>query len=200
MFQDCDMRLLSRLIGLRWSAGLPLLMAIAAAVALTWMPAIWGTPAGQALAQVSAQATVVSTADATQVLGEATFSETATGLEMSATLSNVSPGLHGFHIHAAGSCADGGKGAGGHYNPLSTEHGYLPGDGLGDAHAGDMGNILIAADGSGSLTVTLPGLTLAGDAPFIQDRAVILHAKPDDFGQPTGNAGGRVGCGIIAAS
>ena len=86
---------------------------------------------------------------------------------------------------------------GGHYNPTAVKHGYLPSEGLSDAHAGDLGNIFISASGSGTLTETIPGLSIAGEAPAIADLAVILHADRDDFGQPTGNAGGRVGCGLI---
>ena len=61
------------------------------------------------------------------------------------------------------------------------------------AHSGDMGNIDIAEDGTGKLELTLPEVSLND----ISGLAVILHEKVDDFGQPTGNAGGRIGCGII---
>ena len=29
--------------------------------------------------------------------------------------------------------------------------------------------------------------------------SIIVHAKKDDGGQPTGNAGGRIGCGVIGS-
>ena len=64
---------------------------------------------------------------------------------------------------------------------------------------GDMGNIDIDQQGNGSLTLTLAHETLAGENGLI-GRSVILHEKPDDFGQPTGNAGSRIGCGIIVPS
>ena len=36
-----------------------------------------------------------------------------------------------------------------------------------------------------------------GGAQSFLDRAVIIHGKRDDGGQPTGNAGPRIGCGVI---
>ena len=38
-------------------------------------------------------------------------------------LLNLSPGLHGFHIHENGDLSDDCKGSGGHYNPNGNNHG-----------------------------------------------------------------------------
>ncbi len=131
------------------------------------------------------------------ISGKVTFQETAEGLIIHAEFQNAPPGKHGFHIHENGDCGDSGKAAGGHYNPEGVPHGLLLKDGLSHAHAGDLGNIDIAADGSGKLDAVIPGLTLQGGKYKLFGRSVILHEKEDDFGQPTGNAGGRIGCGII---
>ena len=61
-------------------------------------------------------------------------------------------------------------------------------------------NFLIDENGNGILEVTLPGISVGGKGYHIGGRAVILHAKEDDFGQPTGNAGSRVACGVIGIS
>lgn len=58
-------------------------------------------------------------------------------------------------------------------------------------------SIEIATNGHGTLEKILPGLTLKKEKYGVMGRSVILHEKEDDFGQPTGNAGGRIGCGII---
>lgn len=153
--------------------------------------------AAYAEAGTRGEAQIYSTASPSELLGVVTFVPVEDGLEVNATLSDVPPGYHGFHIHEFGSCEDGGAAAGGHFNPLETRHGYLPEDGLEAAHAGDLGNILIFSDGSGTLQETAPGLSLTDDELAIANHAVILHADRDDFGQPTGNAGGRIACGII---
>ena len=107
------------------------------------------------------------------------------------------PGLHGFHIHEFGGCGDSGKAAGGHYNPEGAMHGMLAKDGPHKAHAGDMGNITVDANGGATLETVLPNVHLTGGASSVAGRAVILHEKADDFSQPTGNAGGRIACGPI---
>ena len=143
-------------------------------------------------------AVITGTKEGSTLAGEAHFTETADGLLVEVKLQNVpNPGKHGFHIHENGSCAEEGKAAGGHYNPLGVAHGFLPMDGEHKAHSGDMGNIAIAADGTGALTLVLPGISLTSGQYNVLGRAVIVHEKEDDFGQPTGNAGGRIGCGII---
>ena len=145
----------------------------------------------------SGKAVIKGTAADSKISGDVVFMEEKDGLRIKAIFLNVSPGKHGFHIHENGSCDDMGKAAGGHFNPDGSEHGYLPKQGHQHAHAGDMGNIKISENGTGSLDVLLPGLALKEGKYAIAGRSIILHEKSDDFGQPTGNAGGRIGCGVI---
>lgn len=146
----------------------------------------------------SAEAVIMGTTDeSASLVGDVRFYETAAGLKIEAGVAGAPPGKHGFHIHENGSCDEGGSAAGGHFNPDNVQHGLLVRDGFENAHAGDLGNIEIADSGEGMLEQTIPGLALNEGKYAIADRAVIVHAQPDDFGQPTGNAGGRIGCGII---
>lgn len=131
------------------------------------------------------------------VSGKASFIEMDEGLKISAVITGALPGKHGFHIHEKGSCQDAGNAAGGHFNPDGAGHGEIVKDGIGHVHAGDLGNIEIGPDGKGALDKIVPGLTLKEGKYGVAGRAVILHEKEDDFGQPTGNAGGRIGCGVI---
>jgi Cu-Zn family superoxide dismutase len=128
--------------------------------------------------------------------GKAVLTETEGGVHVVLTLENVEPGDHGAHVHEKGDCsAADGASAGGHFNPQSKDHG-LPG--TEKRHLGDLGNITIGKDGKGSLDITAPGANLKPNDPLsFVGRAIIVHAKKDDGGQPTGNAGGRVGCGVI---
>lgn len=142
-------------------------------------------------------ADIKGTSPNSKLSGTAVFIQTSSGLKATLRIVNASPGKHGIHIHEKGDCADSGKAAGGHFNPGNVPHGFLPKDGAEHAHAGDMGNITIGENGSGSLELMLPELVLKEGPRAIDGRAVILHEKADDFGQPTGNAGGRIGCGVI---
>jgi len=128
--------------------------------------------------------------------GKAVLTETEGGVHVVLTLEGLEPGEHGAHVHEKGDCsAADGASAGGHFNPQSKDHG-LPG--AEKRHLGDLGNITIGKDGKGSLDITAPGANLkASDPNSFVGRAIIVHAKKDDGGQPTGNAGGRVGCGVI---
>ena len=143
------------------------------------------------------QAMLQPTTDDSPVSGQATFTETPEGLEIVVDVGGVSSGAHGVHIHQFGRCEDGGKAAGGHYNPDHVPHGFAPKDGFEHAHPGDLGNIEVGPEGTGTLELTVPGVRLTGEEPNILGRAVVLHEKPDDFSQPSGNAGGRIACGAI---
>ena len=148
----------------------------------------------------SAKTTVVkleATKEGSPVAGNIQLEETPEGLKVTAEVQGASPGKHGFHFHENGSCAEEGSAAGGHFNPDHAAHGLLTQGGFSGAHAGDMGNIEIGADGTGKLETVLPGLNLTEGKYNVTGKAVIFHEKEDDFGQPTGNAGGRIGCGVI---
>jgi Cu-Zn family superoxide dismutase len=122
-------------------------------------------------------------------------------------LSGLTAGFHGFHIHTTGLCeaAGGFTTAGGHLNPAGTGHG---------THAGDLPLLKVAADGKTSTVTETDTVTFA--QIFDADgSAFIIHALADNYaniptrysaaGVPgpdaatlgTGDAGGRVACGVI---
>lgn len=148
----------------------------------------------------AALARMTATLPGSPIAGTVTLTETKKGLKITAVLSGVPPGEHGLHIHEFGSCEEGGRQAASHYNPNNRPHGLWVKDGPKKAHPGDLGNISADKGGHALLEVVLPDVTLGLGKFFVAGRAVILHEKPDDFGQPSGNAGGRLACGVIGMS
>jgi Cu-Zn family superoxide dismutase len=130
-------------------------------------------------------------------LGTLTISETGTGLLTSGTLRGLTPGTHGIHLHAVGLCVAPFASAGGHWNPLSRQHGMNNPQG---PHMGDMMNIDVGADGSATVSVRTPGGTLHGTNPLLDSdgASVVVHAAADDYHtDPAGNSGARVACGVV---
>ncbi len=130
--------------------------------------------------------------------GIVTLTDTDGGLHVRATITGLTPGSqHGFHVHQHGySGSDDAKCTGGHFDPNGYGFHALPGfDGV--HHAGDLGNLTADDRGRAVYEITVPNLSVAADNAVI-GRAIIIHAKPDDGGQPTGNAGLRIGVGNIA--
>jgi Cu-Zn family superoxide dismutase len=84
--------------------------------------------------------------------------------------------------------------AGGHYNPEGKPHGLPTTE---ERHAGDLGNLTADASGHAHYEITVDNISLSTGRNPVLGKAVIVHAKPDDGGQPTGNAGARLGCGVI---
>lgn len=152
---------------------------------------------GAAWALESGRAEVRGTQEGSSVQGRLDLTSEGDGLRIKGRIEGLAPGKHGFHIHEYGDCSDTGKAAGGHYNPHGADHGYLPDGGPGAAHAGDLGNLEAGADGVALVDLYAPSLTLSLGPHPVAGRAFIVHEKEDDFGQPVGNAGGRVGCGCI---
>ncbi|GHC79695.1 superoxide dismutase family protein [Limoniibacter endophyticus] len=101
-----------------------------------------------------------------------------------------------FHVHETGTCDHEGQheSAGGHYNPGDKNHGYADPDG---PHAGDMPNQYVPADGVLRAQV-FNSMVRLGEGNDIKGRALMIHAKPDDYKtQPTGDAGDRLACAVI---
>lgn len=126
--------------------------------------------------------------------GEVRFYKVEGGVRVVAKLEGLKPGSHGFHLHEKGDCsAPDAMSAGGHYNPAGAPHG-APEAGAAQRHAGDLGNIEAGADGRAAADRVDP-LLVYENLPGL---AVLVHASPDDLtSQPAGNAGPRVGCGVV---
>lgn len=131
-----------------------------------------------------------------QVTGTATFTEMANGVKIVVNIEHASPGSHGLHIHEKGDCsAPDAASAGGHFNPAGNPH---AGPTEPARHNGDLGNIEIGPDGKGHVELVDDLLTVKPGSTSVIGKAIIFHEKTDDLKtQPTGNAGGRLGCGVI---
>jgi superoxide dismutase, Cu-Zn family len=127
------------------------------------------------------------------------FTQDGDSVKVTATVEGLTPGQkHAIHIHQFGDCsAPDGMSAGGHYNPEGHQHGLPSAD---QRHAGDLGNLQADNDGKAKYEITVKNVTIAGTKNPIVGRGVIVHAKADDGGQPVGNAGGRIACGVIGVA
>jgi len=102
---------------------------------------------------------------------------------------------HGFHIHEFGDIrSQDGKSAGGHFNPHGFPHALPPEK---KRHAGSFGNLISDSNGNVDTIFTDDTFSISGQFNPVLGRSVVVHAKRDDGGQPTGNAGARIGFGVI---
>lgn len=138
---------------------------------------------------------VLHSASGSNVTGTVTFTASGEEVKVVADITGLTPGRHGFHIHEFGDCSDAkAASAGSHFNPANHQHGAPEAT---DRHAGDLGNIEADSTGKAHLELTDKLMKLTG-ADAIVGHAVIVHEKGDDLKtQPTGDAGGRLACGVI---
>lgn len=150
------------------------------------------SPAGKATASIEARS-------GSSLSGTADFVPHQEQLMITVSLKGAPPGPHAVHIHEKGDCsAPDASSAGAHFNPGGHKHGS---PGAPEHHAGDLGNIIVGEDGTGTLMFHTSDLTVSGEPGGVLGRAIIVHEKPDDFiTDPTGNAGGRIGCGVITSA
>lgn len=178
-------------------------LAVSAAVIVT-APLAAGRGGGDS----SRKSVTVRLMDATgAAVGKVKLRQQGSRVVVRAQVEGLTPGFHGFHVHGVGECVPPFTSAGGHYNPAGTGHGE---------HAGDMPSLLVLDDGTAQLQFATDRFTLAelleGDGS-----AIIVHALPDNFANiptryqsttegvfgpdsatlATGDAGGRVACGVV---
>uniref|UniRef100_Q07182 Superoxide dismutase [Cu-Zn] n=1 Tax=Chymomyza amoena TaxID=7293 RepID=SODC_CHYAM len=115
-------------------------------------------------------------------------------------ITGLNKGQHGFHVHEFGDNTNGCMSSGPHFNPLNKEHGAPTDE---NRHLGDLGNIEAPGDGPTKVCINDSKITLFGENSIV-GRTVVVHADPDDLGKgghelskSTGNAGARIGCGVI---
>ena len=132
-----------------------------------------------------------------KVRGFVIFKQEKNYVKIYVRLMNVPEGKHGFHIHNKGDLRNGCKSLGGHYNPHKKQHGDIKDN---NKHAGDLGNVKANKDKIVRTIIKTKQFKVRD----IIGRSVVIHSKPDDLGRggngeskKTGNAGKRIGCGII---
>ncbi|MCO5557901.1 hypothetical protein L7F22_011474 [Adiantum nelumboides] len=116
------------------------------------------------------------------------------------SISGLTPGKHGFHLHEFGDTTNGCLSTGAHFNPKGLTHG-APGDDV--RHAGDLGNVVADDKGVVDCTIVDAQIPLSGTNSVV-GRALVVHELEDDLGKgghelssTTGNAGGRLACGVV---
>ncbi|HMB84248.1 MAG TPA: superoxide dismutase family protein [Terriglobales bacterium] len=141
---------------------------------------------------------VLKSADGKDV-GSAELTQAPAGVLIKLSVKGLPAGEHAFHVHGVGKCEPPFTTAGGHFNPGGKKHGIMAAEGH---HAGDMPNLNIPTSGEIVIEVVNAAITLEKGKPnsvFGTDgTALIIHAGKDDYKtDPTGDAGGRIACGII---
>lgn len=150
-------------------------------------------------AQIKQAIAVLHSTQGNKAHGTVRFTQEGNSVKVIADVEGLNPNQkHAIHVHEFGDCSSpDGMSTGGHYNPEKHEHG-LPDKAM--RHAGDFGNLEADASGKAHLELTVNNISVAGTKDPVLGRAVIVHAKVDDGGQPVGNAGGRIACGVIGVA
>ena len=127
-------------------------------------------------------------------LGTVTFTDSQYGMLIKPHLEQLSPGIHGFHIHVKPDCSNMGLAAGGHLDPQHTDHHLGPYNPHG--HLGDLPALTVDQKGLATLPTLAPRLTVAK----IKGHSLMIHAGSDNYSDhpALGGGGSRIACGVIS--
>jgi Cu-Zn family superoxide dismutase len=141
---------------------------------------------------------VIEGRSGSHVAGQASFISTNDGVRIEVHVTGASPGAHAVHLHDKGDCSSAdAMSAGPHFNPSQHAHGSPQAD---PHHAGDFGNMQVGPDSSGTLELVSRDLTVDPGLNCVVGHSIVVHGGTDDFTtQPAGNAGPRIGCGVVVA-
>ncbi|RUR31441.1 superoxide dismutase [Vreelandella andesensis] len=145
----------------------------------------------------------VSAAGIEASIGTISIEHTEHGVLFTPSLTDLEPGVYGFHVHQNASCdpAENDSGemtaalaAGGHYDPEETGTHQGP---YGDGHLGDLPVLTVNDDGEANLPVLAPRLSME-DMP---GRSLMIHAGSDTYADDPhlGGGGARMACGVVAS-
>jgi len=125
-------------------------------------------------------------------LGTLDFNDTPYGLLITPHLSQLPPGVHGFHLHEHPDCKAHGMAAGSHFDPEKTGTHLGP---YATGHLGDLPALFVGVDGTANTPLLAPKLT----TKQLQGLTVMLHAGGDNYSDTPalGGGGARMACGII---
>lgn len=139
-------------------------------------------------------------------VGTVTFTPSGSSVKLDVRVTNGLPaGFHAMHIHENGVCdASGAK-------PFTSAGGHLQVSGhTGHPSSGDLVSLNVLRDGTGETVTTTDAVNLNQ----IVGKSLVIHEKADNFGNiptryapapdeetlKTGDAGGRIACGVIKES
>ena len=136
-----------------------------------------------------------------KAIGTINISDTKYGLLLNPDLSDLPPGLHGFHLHEHASCTPAEKegkmtaahSAGPHLDPDKANTHMGP---YANGHLGDLPPLYVDGNGKCTVPVLAPRLKTSD----LQGRALMIHAGSDNFRDqpdPLGGGGARIACGAI---
>jgi len=134
-------------------------------------------------------------------IGTLTMHDTVRGVVIKPKLKNLSPGVHGFHLHENPDCSAGvqddtmvaAHNAGGHYDPDITGMHHGPNS---DGHRGDLPVLKANAAGLANDPVLAPQLKLED----VKGHAFVIHAGGDNYSDDPlalGGGGARIACGVV---
>jgi len=131
-----------------------------------------------------------------KAFGEATFEQAGDKVRVALFVQGLEPGQeHGLHVHEVGDCGNGAKNAKDHFNPHGKPHGAPTSS---ERHAGDLPALVANKQGRAKLQADVGLFTLDSGPTGIVGRALVVHARRDDYTtQPSGDSGDRIACGVI---